>query len=175
MEGTHSLEDCKIVQSRVLSELFKTFEEYEIWLPGIILNINFVSPGIEYFNTHTTHSGKEFTDFSGFDKESYDVCNTTLDILSTHVSQAIGAVFFLNGELSEKSSINLLKKINQLKEERSISKKNQVIQYLSFSYDHTLQYSALKVWSGKFENLVKAQQTFLEKCKQNSEAIIKNQ
>lgn len=174
MEGTHSLEDTKNVQSRILNTLFQTLEEYEVWLPGVILNTNFVVSSTQYLLSNLTHAGKEFTDFSGFDKESYDVCNTTLDVLSTHVPQALPAVFFLSGELTEKSSTNLLKKINQLQEERSISKKNQVIQNLSFSFGKTLQFPALYEWAGKFENLVKSQQTFLEKCKQISEATHKH-
>jgi fructose-bisphosphate aldolase class I len=173
MTGTHSLIESRYVQSQILGTLFNTLNSYQVWLPGVILKTNFVLPSKTYLETHLTHSGKEFTDFSGFDKETYDVCNATLDTLSTYIPQEVPGVFFLSGGLSEKSSTNLLKKINDLKDERTISKKSQVIQYLSFSYGRALQTSALNVWQGKFENISAAQQTFFEKCKENSEAITK--
>jgi len=173
MSGCHGLLEASYIQSQILGTLFSELKAYNVWLPGVILKTNFVLPSKTYLETHPTHSGKDFTDFSGFDKETYDVCNATLDAVSAYVPQQVPAIFFLSGGLTEKSATNLLKKLNDLKAERTISKKSQVLQYLSFSYGRALQTSALSVWAGKFENLVTAQQTFLERCKENSETIRK--
>jgi fructose-bisphosphate aldolase class I len=43
---------------------------------------------------------------------------------------------------------------------------------LTFSYGRALQQTALKVWSGKPENLKLAQEAFIEKAKANSLASV---
>ena len=43
---------------------------------------------------------------------------------------------------------------------------------LSFSFGRALQQSTLKAWAGKQENLDKAQQAFLSRCKANSAATL---
>lgn len=41
---------------------------------------------------------------------------------------------------------------------------------MSFSFGRALQATVLKTWMGKEENVQKAQQVFLERCKINSQA-----
>jgi fructose-bisphosphate aldolase, class I len=41
---------------------------------------------------------------------------------------------------------------------------------LSFSFGRALQNSALETWGGKSENVINAQQKFLERAKVNSQA-----
>ena len=43
---------------------------------------------------------------------------------------------------------------------------------LSFSFGRALQQSTLKAWSGKEENVAKAQAAFLTRAKANSEATL---
>lgn len=43
---------------------------------------------------------------------------------------------------------------------------------LSFSFGRALQQSTLRTWGGKEENVRKAQEAFLVRCKANSEATL---
>lgn len=161
-KGNHTLSHSLNVQQLIINELFKVLDEYEVWIPGLILKTNFITHSC-YYLEHVM-----IKDYSGFDKESYEVCNSTLDVISRYVPQSIPAIFFTDEELSIKSSTNLLKKINGLQSERDISNICKVSQYLSFSYNHTLLESSIKEWSGLFENVTLAQSTLLEKCRQCS-------
>ncbi|KAF9591141.1 hypothetical protein IFM89_002096 [Coptis chinensis] len=66
-------------------------------------------------------------------------------------------------ENEEQATINL-NAMNQLKGKKPWS--------LSFSFGRALQQSTLKAWSGKVENVEKAQAAFLARCKANSEATL---
>ncbi|MCL7028321.1 hypothetical protein MKW94_019377 [Papaver nudicaule] len=77
---------------------------------------------------------------------------------------AVPAVVFLSGGQSEEEATRNLNAMNQLKAKKPWS--------LSFSFGRALQQSTLKAWSGKDENIEKAQAAFLARCKANSEATL---
>ena len=69
----------------------------------------------------------------------------------------------LSGQSEEEATRNL-NVMNQLEGKKPWA--------LSFSFGRALQQSTLKAWAGKQENLDKAQQAFLSRCKANSAATL---
>lgn len=164
MDQSLSLEYVTNVYLSIYRELFGVLIAYNVWLPGIIISMNFVMPSLKYLKSKLTHSKKEFTDFSGYDKESYDICNATLDVISNCIPQAVPSIYILGSNLTDNASTVLFKKILQLKEERTISKKNQLLQYISFNFNHQLQQRAYDNWQHKIENISTSQKIFLNSC-----------
>ncbi|KAF9618352.1 hypothetical protein IFM89_000987 [Coptis chinensis] len=68
------------------------------------------------------------------------------------------------GSMPRRAATINLNAMNQLKGKKPWS--------LSFSFGRALQQSTLKAWSGKVENVEKAQAAFLSRCKANSEATL---
>ena len=88
----------------------------------------------------------------------------TVAALLRTVPAAVPGIVFLSGGQSEEEATLNLNAINKL----------QVLKpwTLSFSFGRALQQSTLKIWSGKKENVGKAQEAFLVRCKANSEATV---
>lgn len=80
------------------------------------------------------------------------------------VPAAVPGIVFLSGGQSEEEATLNLNAINKLEVLKPWT--------LSFSFGRALQQSTLKMWSGKTENVEKAQKAFLERCKANSEATL---
>ncbi|CAN1357089.1 Fructose-bisphosphate aldolase 6, cytosolic [Linum perenne] len=72
-------------------------------------------------------------------------------------------VFLSGGQSEEEATVNL-NAMNKLQTKKPWS--------LSFSFGRALQQSTLKAWSGKEENVKKAQDAFLVRAKANSEATM---
>ena len=47
LEGDHTLEDAVVVNTKVLSELFRQLIDHGVYLPGCTLKSNMVNPGRE--------------------------------------------------------------------------------------------------------------------------------
>lgn len=75
----------------------------------------------------------------------------------------VPGITFLSGGWSEEEASVYLNAINQLD---GVPKPWR----LSFSFGRALQKSCLKAWSGKKENVEKAQKVLLERAKANSDA-----
>ncbi|KAJ9559046.1 hypothetical protein OSB04_013660 [Centaurea solstitialis] len=88
----------------------------------------------------------------------------TVRALQRTMPPAVPAVVFLSGGQSEEQATIHLNAMNQYKGKKPWS--------LSFSFGRALQQSTLKAWSGKVENVKKAQDAFLTRCKANSEATL---
>jgi len=71
-----------------------------------------------------------------------------------------GIMFLSGGQTEEEATINL----------DAINKIEGKPWQLSFSYGRALQASCIKSWSGKEENVKKAQDVLIERAKANSEA-----
>ncbi|KAK0601945.1 hypothetical protein LWI29_028937 [Acer saccharum] len=74
-----------------------------------------------------------------------------------------GIKFLTGGQSKEEATVNLdaMNKLEVLKPWT-----------LAFSFGRALQQSTLKTWGGKKENVAKAQEAFLARCKANSEATL---
>lgn len=92
------------------------------------------------------------------------IAEYTVTALRRTVPSAVPGIVFLSGGQSEEEAtlnLNAMNKLDVLKPWT-----------LSFSFGRALQQSTLKTWAGKKDNIAKAQEAFLARCKANSEATL---
>lgn len=77
---------------------------------------------------------------------------------------AVPGIVFLSGGQSEEDATKNLDAMNKLEVLKPWT--------LSFSFGRALQQSTIKTWAGKQENIAKAQEAFLGRCKANSDATL---
>ncbi|KAF3582890.1 hypothetical protein DY000_02035440 [Brassica cretica] len=147
VDGSHDIQKCAEATERVLAACYKALSDHHVMLEGTLLKPNMVTPGSE--------SGKVAPEV---------VAEYTVRALQRTVPAAVPAVVFLSGGQSEEEATRNLNAMNQLKTKKPWS--------LSFSFGRALQQSTLKTWGGKEENVKKAQEAFLVRCKANSEATL---
>ncbi|KAK6149447.1 hypothetical protein DH2020_016972 [Rehmannia glutinosa] len=92
------------------------------------------------------------------------IAEYTVAALRRTVPPAVPGIVFLSGGQSEEEATVNLNAMNKLEVLKPWT--------LSFSFGRALQQSTLKVWSGKKENVEKAQTAFLDRCKANSDATL---
>lgn len=146
MTGCHSIEACATATERVLDELYTQLREHMVMLEGTVLKPNMVISGMEAEYSPTPE----------------EIATMTVRCLQRTVPCAVPSIMFLSGGQSEEDATRNLNAIN------SPTLELQRPWTLSFSYGRALQASVLKAWSGKDENIPKAQQVFLERCRANS-------
>ncbi|KAK0601015.1 hypothetical protein LWI29_020561 [Acer saccharum] len=88
----------------------------------------------------------------------------TVTALRRTVPPAVPMIVFLSGGQSEEEATVNLDTMNTLEVLKPWT--------LAFSFGRALQQSTLKTWGGKKENVAKAQEAFLARCKANSEATL---
>ncbi|KAI3950002.1 hypothetical protein MKW92_017114 [Papaver armeniacum] len=147
VDGTHDIDRCADVTERVLAACYKALNDHKVLLEGTLLKPNMVTPGSE--------AKKVAPEV---------IAEYTVRALQRTMPPAVPAVVFLSGGQSEEEATRNLNAMNQLKAKKPWS--------LSFSFGRALQQSTLKAWSGKDENIEKAQAAFLARCKANSEATL---
>lgn len=147
VDGTHDIDRCADVTERVLAACYKALNDHKVLLEGTLLKPNMVTPGSE--------AKKVVPEV---------IAEYTVRALQRTMPPAVPAVVFLSGGQSEEEATRNLNAMNQLKAKKPWS--------LSFSFGRALQQSTLKAWSGKDENIEKAQAAFLARCKANSEATL---
>ncbi|KAK8667458.1 hypothetical protein V6N13_007608 [Hibiscus sabdariffa] len=138
---------CAEVTERVLAACYKSLNDHHVMLEGTLLKPNMVTPGSD--------SPKVAPEVIA----EYTVC-----ALQRTVPAAVPAIVFLSGGQSEEEATLNLNAMNKLQTKKPWS--------LSFSFGRALQQSTLKAWAGKEENLKKAQDALLVRCKANSEATL---
>ncbi|KAK9156674.1 hypothetical protein Scep_003248 [Stephania cephalantha] len=147
VDGSHDIERCAYVTECVLAAVYKALNDHHVLLEGTLLKPNMVTPG------------------SDSNKVSPDViAEYTVRALQRTMPPAVPAVVFLSGGQSEEEATLNLNAMNKLKANKPWS--------LTFSFGRALQQTTLKAWSGKDENLNKAQSAFLARCKANSQATL---
>jgi fructose-bisphosphate aldolase class I len=142
MDGHHSLEHCALATERMLSALYHELIKHSVMLEGTILKPNMITPG----SAQTSVSPEE-------------VATMTVRCLQRTVPCAVPAVLFLSGGQSEELATTHLNAIN------SPNLNLARPWHLSFSFGRALQASMLQAWEGKAENVGKAQDVFLQRCK----------
>ncbi|KAG7024993.1 Uridine kinase-like protein 3, partial [Cucurbita argyrosperma subsp. argyrosperma] len=146
-DGPHDINKCAAATEIVLAAVYKALSDHHVLLEGTLLKPNMVTPGV------------------GSPKVAPEViAEYTVAALRRTVPAAVPGIVFLSGGQSEEEATLNLNAIN----------KQEVLKpwTLSFSFGRALQQSTLKIWSGKTENVAKAQAAFLERCKANSEATL---
>ncbi|KAL1105345.1 hypothetical protein V6Z11_D04G126000 [Gossypium hirsutum] len=147
VDGSHDIKKCAAVTERVLAACYKALNDHHVMLEGTLLKPNMVTPGSD--------SPKVAPEV---------IAEYTVRALQRTVPAAVPAIVFLSGGQSEEEATLNLNAMNKLQTKKPWS--------LSFSFGRALQQSTLKAWAGKEENVKKAQDAFLVRCKANSEATL---
>jgi len=146
MDGEHTLEQCAEASQRVYAGVFKALHDHHIFLEGILLKPNMVTPG---------HSNPSY---STTPPEA--IAKATVTVLQRTVPPAVPGIMFLSGGQDEEEASRNLQAINVYPGKKPWS--------LSFSYGRALQASCLKAWKGDKANIAAGQAAFAERAKANS-------
>ena len=145
MDGTHTIDRAYQVTCRVLDALYTEMFDQRLDVEGTLLKPNMVL------------SGYEAKSRAGAD----EVAELTLKCFSKHVPAAVPGIVFLSGGQSDEDATAHLNAMNA---------RGPHPWQLSFSYGRALQAPALKVWSGKSENVAAGQRAYYHRAKMNSAA-----
>jgi len=146
MDGAHTIGESFDITSRTLNMVFDQLNEHDVDLQGIVLKPNMILSGYE----------------CSYQASIEEVAEKTVNCLSAHVPSEVPGVAFLSGGQSDEDATLHLNEMNKYETDWN----------LTFSYGRALQQSALKIWSGKKENSVDAQEAFIEAAKANSLATV---
>ena len=143
MDGDHSIERCAEVTEEALAIVFHELNLQRVKLEGIVLKPNMVVSG----TTCPEQASLE------------EVAAKTVMVLRRQVPPAVPGIAFLSGGQSETEATAHLNVMNQF---------GPHPWELSFSYGRALQQSALRTWGGQSDNVIQAQDVFLNRAKMNS-------
>ena len=146
MDGAHTVDESFDVTSRALNATFDQLVEHNVNLQGIVLKPNMILSGYE----------------CSYQANIEEVAEKTMNCLSANVPIEVPGIAFLSGGQPDEHATLHLNEMNKYDSDWN----------LTFSYGRALQQTALKVWSGKPENLKLAQKAFIEKAKANSLASV---
>lgn len=149
-DGNHSIEVCANASRRIFKSVFEALHEYGVLMEGCLLKPHMITQG-------ASCEAK---------KDLNLIAKHTVSVLRDIVPVNLGGIFFLSGGQGEIEATNCLNLIN--KENKSKGK----VWTLSFSFGRALQHSVLKNWSGKVENVEKAQKCLIERAKMNFQAVL---
>ena len=147
MDGSHSIDDCYNVTSRVLKSLFQHLKDKNVNIKGTILKPNMVI------------SGTNCTEQAGVQ----EVAEKTVKCLLENVPEDLPGIAFLSGGQSDIDATAHLDAMNKI---------GGFPWKLSFSYGRALQQAALKAWMGKEENMNNAQAAFSHRALMNKNAAL---
>ncbi len=141
MEGDHNIEKCYEVTKKVLVAVFDELKDKDVAIDGILLKPNMILSGQD-----------------GVEKDSAEkVAEMTVRCFREVLPVDLPGIVFLSGGQTEQQACENLNAMNMTDEVHPWE--------LSFSYGRALQTSALKAWSGKQENVEKAQQALSHRAK----------
>lgn len=146
LKGDHDLKKSKGVTEIVLKDVFNWLKKFGVRLDAMLLKPNMLLPGRD---SKTQATAEEIT-------------KDTVEVLQAAVPAEVPGIVFLSGGLTPDEATEYLKMMNKMYKNLSWQ--------LSYSFGRALQQEALKVWSGKSENIKKAQEVFLDRAKKVSEA-----
>ena len=147
MDWSNTIEVCRDATERTLIAVFEELTNADVAIEGIILKPNMVVPGKE----------------SGMKALPEEVARMTTDLFKKVLPKDLPGVVFLSGGQGEVEATENLNAMNRI---------GGNPWPLSFSYGRALQSSALKLWSGKKENVPAAQEAFIHRAAKNSLATM---
>jgi fructose-bisphosphate aldolase class I len=147
MDGDNDIDQCYAVTEWVLKETFQQLYYLNVALEGIILKPNMVI------------AGKKAAKQAGVD----EVAEKTIKCLKACVPSAVPGIAFLSGGQSDVDATAHLNRMNQI---------GGFPWKLTFSYGRALQAAPQKAWSGKTDNVGKAQAAFLHRARMNGLASL---
>ncbi|MBF0235529.1 MAG: fructose-bisphosphate aldolase class I [Desulfamplus sp.] len=142
MDGSHDIERCEVVTSRVLEAVFSELDAHRVLLEGILLKPNMVIAGMKCTRQASVQQ----------------VAEATIRCLTRYVPAAVPGIVFLSGGQSPEDATDHLNAINKM---------GQHPWQVSFSYGRALQAPVLAAWKGQEDNLAAAQKMFLKRCRLN--------
>jgi fructose-bisphosphate aldolase class I len=143
MDGSHNIDKCYEVTSKVLKECYKELKLHNVNLKGTILKPNMILPGSE----------------SKDKSNSTEIAKMTLKCLKENVPNEVPGIAFLSGGQTEVEATQNLNEINKI---------NNTSFLMSFSYGRALQQSALKNWGKDIKDIKNTQKIFNHRSKMNS-------
>ncbi len=144
MDGSHSFEQDEAVSEKVFTAVFRKLKEYGLYFPGMILKPNMITSG----KNHSKQASVK------------TVADKTVKVLKKTVPNSVLGIAFLSGGQSPELATIHLNEINKIKNK----KKAGYTWRLTASYGRALQGEALEAWSGKKQNIQKAQKVFLSRA-----------
>jgi len=145
-DGDHDIDRAQKVTETVLSACFKALNDHHVYLEGILLKPNMVTPGMQCPKRATPE----------------EVAMATVLALRRTVPPAMPGVTFLSGGQSEEEASVNLNAINNVPLCKPWA--------LTFSYGRALQASVLRAWCGKKDNISAGQCELLKRAKANGDA-----
>ena len=143
MDGTHTIEESYQLTTETLYTVFYELASQGVELDGMVLKPNMVMSGYDCTDQATVN----------------DVAKMSVECFLNTVRAAVPGIAFLSGGQSDELATAHLNAMNQI---------DNTPWNLSFSYGRALQAPALKAWSGKAENVAKAQVAFMIRAEFNS-------
>jgi fructose-bisphosphate aldolase class I len=143
MDGDHSIERCEGVTEWILKEVFQELYYAGVALEGMILKPNMVVPGKKCPKQNSVE----------------EVAERTVKVLKRCVPSAVPGIAFLSGGQSDEEATAHLSAMNAI---------GKLPWALTFSYGRALQAAPQAAWSGKPENVAKAQAAFAHRALMNS-------
>jgi len=146
LDGNHTTTRCEEIETKVLKLLFEKLKSAGVDLTKLLLKTSMVLPGIE----------------SGVRAGPLEVANVTLRTLKNSVPAEVPGIVFLSGGQTPDEATDNLNEIIELKGDAPWQ--------LSFSFARALQSEALEIWTGKDENVARAQEVFRARAEEVSRA-----
>lgn len=147
MDGDNDIDTCFRVTEWVLKETFQQLYYAKVELEGMVLKPNMAI------------SGKKCPAQASVE----DVAEKTVKLLKQCVPSAVPGIAFLSGGQSDEEATAHLNAMNAI---------GGLPWALTFSYGRALQAAPQKAWSGKAENVAKAQAAFAHRAKMNGLATM---
>ncbi|MFG1347916.1 class I fructose-bisphosphate aldolase [Xanthobacter autotrophicus DSM 431] len=147
MDGSHDIDTCYRVTEWALKTVFEELYYQRVRLEGMVLKPNMIVPG-----------KKAATQAS-----VAEVAEKTVRVLKACVPSAVPGIAFLSGGQSDEDATAHLDAMVKL---------GGLPWKLTYSYGRALQAAPQKAWSGKVENVGKAQAAFTHRAHMNSLAAL---
>ncbi len=147
MDGAHDAQRCEDVTSAVLTAVFAELAKARVALEGIVLKPNMVVAGKKAPRQASVE----------------EVAVRTIRVLKRTVPSAVPGIAYLSGGQSDELATAHLNAMNQI---------GGFPWKMTFSYGRALQAAPQKAWSGKPENVARAQAAFLHRARMNGLASL---
>ncbi|WP_029877301.1 class I fructose-bisphosphate aldolase [Xanthobacter sp. 126] len=147
MDGAHDIDACYRVTEWALKTVFEELYYQRVRLEGMVLKPNMIVPGKK----------------SPVQASVAEVAEKTVRVLKACVPTAVPGIAFLSGGQSDEDATAHLDAMVKL---------GGLPWKLTYSYGRALQAAPQKAWSGKPENVAKAQAAFAHRAHMNSLAAL---
>lgn len=147
MDGAHDVDTCYRVTEWALKTVFEELYYQRVRLEGMVLKPNMIVPGKK----------------SPVQASVAEVAEKTVRVLKACVPTAVPGIAFLSGGQSDEDATAHLDAMVKL---------GGLPWKLTYSYGRALQAAPQKAWSGKPENVAKAQAAFAHRAHMNSLAAL---